>query len=194
MTPTRNWLALLGAAALLAACETATDGAGSDEAAAPETAEATEPATEGEAGTETARSETGETGGSAAPGPHIYMALQPGGTGHPDSVVFAIDSSRDGTPSDDPAIRLTPDAGQCNPQEMRSYEFGPENSTPVVGQRELEQGLTASDLPRFLAAAVTGHMIDADLASEPEETRPLNVCTRKLWERLVAGEGQTATE
>jgi hypothetical protein len=123
--------------------------------------------------------------------PHIYMALQPGGTGHPTSVVFAIDAARDGTPSDDPAIRLTPDAGRCNPQEMRRYDFPPGDAArPVVGDAEGALGLTAQDLPRFLAAAVTGRMLDAGLASEPEDTRGLNVCTRKLWERLVVAENQ----
>lgn len=118
------------------------------------------------------------------PVPHIYLALQPGGSGFPTSVVFAIDAARDGTPSDDPAIRLTPEAGRCNPQEMRRYDF-PEDAAPVVSEPEQAKGLTADDLPDFLAAAVTGRLIEAGLATEPEDTRPLNVCTRKLWQRLV---------
>ncbi len=193
-------IAVLGAAALLAACQATPEQSGEEKASTTEASEA--PAedaaaeAEGEATadatTEEPEQPATESGATPASGPHIYMALQPGGTGHPTSVVFAIDSARDGTPSDDPAIRLTPDAGNCNPQEMRSYDFPPGASTPVVGQPELERGLTARDLPRFLAASVTGRLIDAGLASEPEETRPLNVCTRKLWERLVTAQGQAA--
>ncbi|HUF88347.1 MAG TPA: hypothetical protein VMM59_13290, partial [Thermohalobaculum sp.] len=90
-----------------------------------------------------------------APGaevPHVYMALQPGGPGRPHSVVFAIDAARDGTPGDDPAIRLTPEAGRCNPQEMRRYDFSAEAAGPVVSEAEGASGLTARDLPAFLAA------------------------------------------
>lgn len=129
-------------------------------------------------------------GTGAAPGavgppvPHVYLAVQPARPGHPASVVFAIDAARDGTPSDDPAIRLTPDAGRCNPQEMQHYAF-PAETRPVVSEAEQARGLTPRDLPAYLAASVTGRMIEAELAAEPEDTRALNICTRKLWERLV---------
>ncbi|MHA1529121.1 MAG: hypothetical protein ACTSVG_08870 [Alphaproteobacteria bacterium] len=121
--------------------------------------------------------------------PHIYLALQPGGAGREVSAVFAIDAARDNTPSDDPAVRLTPENGLCNPQEMRSYNFPPEDATrPVVSEAEQAQGLTPHDLPAFMAISVTERMLSLGLASDREQTRALNVCTRKLWERLmVAG-------
>ena len=189
MRRARPWLAALAAAGLLAACETTPASDGDAGASAPETAEETgaaPAAEEASTGTASGASALPQPGQPAAPAvPHIYLALQPGGTGHPVSAIFAIDAARDGNPSDDPAIRLTPDAGRCNPQEMRRFDFPPEAATPVVSEAEQGRGLTAQDLPRFLAAAVTGRLIEAGLASEPEDTRPLNVCTRKLWERLV---------
>ena len=122
----------------------------------------------------------------APPVPHIYLALQPGGAGGQVSAVFAIDAARDHTPSDDPAIRLTPENGLCNPQEMRRYDFSPQDAyRPVVSEAEQAQGLTARDLPAFMAVSVTEKMLSLGLASEREQTRALNVCTRKLWERLL---------
>ena len=190
-------LAGLVAAALLAGCEAAPGPAadarapGGDAGAATPEAAPTDDAT-GEAPASDPAGPAAEASRRAVDVPHIYMALQPGGPGHPDSVVFAIDAARDRTPSDDPAIRLTPDGGRCNPQEMRRYDFPAGTTTPVVSEAEAERGLTARDLPRFLAAAVTGRLIEAGLASEPEDTRPLNVCTRKLWERLVAAESRAS--
>jgi len=116
--------------------------------------------------------------------PHIYMALQDADDGQPISVVFAIDAARNGTPSDDPAIRLTPESGHCNPQEMTRYDFPP-GTTPTVGATEANEGLAARDLPAFMAIAVTNEMLTRGIATEPEQTRPLNICTRKLWEQLV---------
>jgi len=129
------------------------------------------------------------TSSPGRPVPHIYLALQPGGGGREVSAVFAIDAARDNTPSDDPAVRLTPENGLCNPQEMRSYTFPPEDAArPVVSEAEQAQGLTAGDLPAFMAISVTEKMLSLGLASDREQTRALNVCTRKLWERLmVAG-------
>ncbi len=122
------------------------------------------------------------------PVPHIYMALQSGGASQAVSAVFAIDAARDNTPSNDPAVRLTPEAGLCNPQEMRSYDFAAADAArPVVSEAEQAQGLTARDLPAFMAVSVTDRMLSLGLASEREQTRALNVCTRKLWERLLAG-------
>ena len=119
--------------------------------------------------------------------PHIYMALQSGGVGGPVSAVFAIDAARNNTPSDDPAIRLTPENGLCNPQEMRSYDFAAAGAArPVVSEAEQAEGLTAGDLPDFMAFSVTDRMLSLGLASDREQTRSLNVCTRKLWDRLVA--------
>ena len=127
----------------------------------------------------------------APPVPHIYLSLQSGGASGAVSAVFAIDAARDHTPSDDPAVRLTPEAGLCNPQEMRNYNFPAEDAArPVVSETEQEEGLTARDLPAFMAVSVTDRMLSLGLASEREQTRPLNVCTRKLWERLVASGNQ----
>jgi len=116
--------------------------------------------------------------------PHIYLALQDEGPGKPVSAVFAIDAARNGTPSDDPAIRLTPDSGRCNPQEMTRYRF-PAGISPTVGDAEAREGLTPRDLPAYMAVAVTNEMLTRQIATEPEQTRPLNICTRKLWEQLV---------
>ena len=122
----------------------------------------------------------------ARPVPHIYMALQSGGAGRVVSAVFAIDAARDNTPSDDPAVRLTPADGLCNPQEMRSYDFPPQDAArPVVSEAEQAEGLTARDLPAFMAVSVTDKMLSLGLARDREATRALNVCTRKLWERLL---------
>lgn len=121
----------------------------------------------------------------AAETPHIYFSVQ-AERGRPVSVVFAIDAARDNTPADDPAIRLTPAEGDCNPQELRRYAFpAADAARPAFSEAEALRGVTAAELPRFLAAAVTERMLEADLAAEPEDTRPQNVCTRKLWERLT---------
>ena len=125
--------------------------------------------------------------------PHIYMALQDEGDGKPVSAVFAIDAARNNTPSDDRAVRLTPDAGLCNPQEMTRFDFPPEYAAkPMVSEIEQAEGLTVLDLPAYMAISVTNEMLSLGLAAEPEETRPLNVCTRKLWERLVLTENSGA--
>ncbi len=122
--------------------------------------------------------------------PHIYMALQPDSSGTT-SVIFAIDESRDGTPTNDPAIRITPEPesggnGQCNPQPMRNFDFPPQYATrPAYGPPEAARGIGARDLPKFLAVEVSSAMIASGLADEPQQTRPQNVCTRLLWERQV---------
>jgi hypothetical protein len=117
--------------------------------------------------------------------PEVYMALQQDSVGTV-SVIFAIDESRDGTPSDDPAVRITPENGRCNPQEMRRYLFpDAESARPVFSAREAREGVTAARLPAFLAVAVTDAMVGRGLADSREATTPQNVCTRKLWERLV---------
>jgi len=117
--------------------------------------------------------------------PHVYMAIQPGPAGAV-SVIFAIDEARDGTPLDDPAIRITPENGRCNPQELRRHDFPAERAaTPVFGPRETLSGVTARDLPNFMAMAATLEMMRLRLIARPDESRPQNVCTRKLWERLI---------
>jgi hypothetical protein len=129
-----------------------------------------------------------------SPVPHIYMAVQPGSSGRPASAIFAIDIARDNTPSNDQAIRLTPDNGKCNPQEMSSFNFPPEYAAaPVASEADQAKGLTAANLPDFMAVNVTNAMLDRSLANDREETRALNICTRKLWERLILAENQTTT-
>lgn len=122
----------------------------------------------------------------AADAPHIYMDLQHDSSDLV-SVIFAIDRSKDGTPSDDPAVRLTPDAGKCNPQIMRYYEF-PEAvaGRPVFSQDvALGEGITLEELPNLMAIEATSEMMRRGLILEPEESRPQNVCSRKLWAILV---------
>ncbi len=120
--------------------------------------------------------------------PHVYMALQPGGNG-PTSVVFAIDQSQDKTPTNDPAIRITPENGQCNPQQLRGYSFDPrERQRPIYGPDEVLVGIEAKDLPNFMAMAVTSEMMRTGLVVEPEASKPQNVCTRKLFEQLIVQE------
>ena len=128
------------------------------------------------------------TTGRADDAPHVYMALQPDASGAL-SVIFAIDDGRDNTPSDDPAIRLTPQDGKCNPQELGRYNFPPENARrPVFSGDEATRGITARDLPNFMAMMVTSEMMRQGLIVEPQESQPQNVCTRKLWEQLVVAE------
>ena len=127
---------------------------------------------------------------AAAEAPHVYMSLQPD-TGGQISVVFAIDRSRDGTPSDEPAIRITPEAteaqaGRCNPQQLRYYKFPPDSADrPVYGPDEALRGVGARDLPGFMATAVSSEMIVTGVAEDLEDTRPQNICTRKLFEQTI---------
>lgn len=126
-----------------------------------------------------------------SPVPHIYLSFQLDNTATAVSAIFAIDVARDNTPSDDTAIRLSPEDGQCNPQEMRNYNFPPKDAaTPVVGEAEQAQGLSVADLPAFLAVSVTNAMLNRGLAVTRDDTRPLNICTRKLWESLVLAENR----
>lgn len=126
----------------------------------------------------------------ATAAPHVYMAVQPD-RGGPVSVVFAIDRSRDNTPSDEPAIRITPEQtetsrGRCNPQQLRYYNFPPESAErPLYGPDEAARGIGAKELPGFMATAVSSEMIDRGIADELEQTRPQNVCTRKLFEQTI---------
>ncbi len=142
---------------------------------------------------------TGETAllaaSQAAEAPHIYMDLQYDHSG-PVSVVFAIDRSKDGTPSDDPAIRLTPEDGKCNPQILRFYDFPPAAlEHPVYSQNvALLDGVTLWDLPNLMAVETTAEMMRRGLVSEPQASRPQNVCARKLWTLLVTSEDFEKTE
>lgn len=125
--------------------------------------------------------------------PHIYMALQPDDGGSV-SVIFAIDARRNNTPDDDPAIRLTPEDGKCNPQELRRYAFPAESTAkPVFGPEEVQAGITAKDLPRFMAMSVTAAMLRRGLIKDAEASKPQNVCTRKLWEQMIVNESQRRT-
>lgn len=121
--------------------------------------------------------------------PHVYMALQPDEGSGPLSIVFAIDRSRDNTPGDDPAIRLTPEEGKCNPQEMRRFQFPDVTiQRPIFGPEEAKRGIGAKDLPNFMAMMVTGEMMRQGVVVEPEASKPQNVCTRKLWERMIVNQ------
>ena len=121
---------------------------------------------------------------------NIYVAFEGRKTGTV-SVIFAVDQDRSGTPTDDRAIRISPENSECNPQELTRYDF-PAGTAPVFGVEQVEQGLTPAELPRFLAASVTGQMIARDLADDEDDTLPQNVCTRKLWELLAELEQQRA--
>ena len=123
--------------------------------------------------------------------PHIYVSLQNQGEGRPVSAIFAIDAARDATPSDDPAIRLTPEEGSCNPQSMQFYIFPEADAErPVVTDADAAQGLSAANLPSVMAVIVTERMLAQGLAESREDTRALNICTRKLWEQLVLTENE----
>ena len=120
--------------------------------------------------------------------PHVYMTLQPD-AGGPLSVIFAIDKARDGNPDNDPAIRLTPENGKCNPQDLRSYAFPLQSrGTPTFGPKQVIGGVSPRELPRFMAIAVTSEMLRRKMIKHPNESQPQNVCTRKLWERLILKE------
>ncbi len=173
----------LPAAALLAACQTTGEAPPDPAPDTPVQAEPTQPPALDFA----AASAALPAPALPPPVPHIYLALQSGGAGGTVSAVFAIDAARDHTPSDDPAMRITPEGGRCNMQEMRSYNFPPEDAaSPVVNETEQAQGLTAGRLPDFMAFIVTERMLERGLASDREDTSALNICTRKLWERLLA--------
>lgn len=117
--------------------------------------------------------------------PQIYMALQPD-PGGPTSVILAIDRSRDNTPSDDPAIRITPDKGSCNPQQLRRFEFPPDRvGRPTYGPDDAARGVTARELPEYMATAVTSEMVATGLIADQEDSQPQKVCTRKLLQRLI---------
>ena len=120
----------------------------------------------------------------AADAPRIYMDIRTvEGGGH--ALTFATDASRDATPSDDPAVRITPRDGACNAEELRAHRFPPD-ARPVFGPDEVARGLGPAELPAFMAVAATEAMLARGLAPTREATRPENICTRKLWERLVA--------
>ena len=126
--------------------------------------------------------------------PHIYMALQPSGGGGAMSVVFAIDRERDNTPTNDPAIRITPEDGKCNPQELRRFDFqGNTAERPIFGPQEATSGISARELPNFMAMAVTSEMMRQGLIVEPDASKPQNVCTRKLWEQLIVNQSTSAS-
>lgn len=127
--------------------------------------------------------------------PQIYMALQPDSAGTV-SVLFAIDESKDGTPEDDPGVRITPEGGDCNPQELRRFGLPAGEGGPTFGPAQAAQGVNAQQLPAYMAVAVTQAMLQTGLAETQEQTAPQNICTNKLWQRLVnpqtADAGQTA--
>ena len=154
--------------------------------AVPVTPELAAPATAAAAGpAEPAAAARGPVPAAARDVPQIYMALQPD-AGGPTSVILAIDASRDNTPSNDPAVRITPDNGACNPQQLRYFNFPPERAQrPIYGPEQAARGVTARELPDFMAMAVTSEMMTAGLIDDPDESKPQNVCTRKLLQRLI---------
>jgi hypothetical protein len=111
--------------------------------------------------------------------PVIYFDLEDGGAA-PHSAVFAIDDERDGSASDDAAIRLTPDGGECNPQELRRYDFG--GIAPVFGVEQAEAGIRPGEIPRYLAFVTSQEMVARGLVETVEQTEPMNICVRKLWQ------------
>lgn len=125
--------------------------------------------------------------------PTVYMALE-ADPGRPVSIVFAIDGAGDQTPGNDPAIRLTPNRGECNPQELARYSFEGDDVRPIFGRLQAVRGVGPERMPEFMAVAVSRRMIERGLAAGPAETQPQNVCTRKLWERLVLAEAATQAE
>ena len=74
-------------------------------------------------------------------------------------------------------------------QELRRYDFPPDAAArPIFGPDEAAAGITARDLPNFMAMAVTSEMLRQGLIDEVEESKPQNVCARKLWERMILNE------
>ena len=124
--------------------------------------------------------------------PTVFMALE-ASTGRPTSVVFAIDASGDQAPGNDPAIRLTPASGECNPQELSRYRFKGDDQRPVFSRLQAIRGVDPARLPEYMAVTVSRRMIEQGLAETPEDTKPQNVCTRKLWERLVLAQTRAAS-
>ncbi|MDT8346030.1 MAG: hypothetical protein RQ752_16500 [Thermohalobaculum sp.] len=197
---TRPALPALGLAVLLAAC--AGDGApvppGAETGAAQPTATDTGARASGQAATgqalplpqpqpgAPASPEAGRRPVDPAEIRDIYLAFD-GAAGGTISVIFAIDADADGDPSDEPAIRLSPESGACKPQELSRYTFPP-GTPPVFGLEQAQRGVTPEDLPLYMAASVTDAMLARGLAPTREDTRAQNVCTRKLWELMVANQ------
>lgn len=181
----RSRAAALAAALALAGC------AGSE---APQ--EAPPPAAAGSLPLPSALDGPGSAGGAlidpeaVRAAPAVYMSLE-ADPGRPVSIVFAIDAAGDADPSDEPAMRLTPEGGRCNPQELSRYGARGGDG-PVFGPEVARRGVDPRQLPEFMAVAVSRRMIDQGLAAAPEDTRPQNVCTRKLWERLAVAQTQAA--
>ena len=177
-------IAAAGTILLLAACERQPETA-PEPRSAPDAEPAAAPEPEGTADAAAVPERAAQAPESLGIPPHIYMALQPDGD-RPLSIVFAIDDARNGNPNDDSAVRLTPMDGDCNPQDLGFFNFARAGvTTPTYGPDEAAEGITARDLPAFMAIAVSSAMMARGLAVEPEETKPQNVCTRKLWELLV---------
>ncbi|MEM6489995.1 MAG: hypothetical protein AAF677_17290 [Pseudomonadota bacterium] len=117
--------------------------------------------------------------------PQIWMALEPGQSGAPASVLFAIDSGFDGSVADDQAVRITPEptgarSGNCSIQNLTSYEFV--SNGPVFSAAQANQGVKPEDIPRFLAFTASQAMVSAGMAGAADETAAQNICTRKFWE------------
>ena len=180
----RRRLRAAGVAAALALALAGCTGEGTDEQAATgSTGGAAAPAEGADAGEGTAQqagpAERAPRDIDPEAVPVIYFDLEDGGSG-PHSAVFAIDDERDGTANDDAAIRLTPEGGECNPQELARYDFG--DLTPVFGMEQAAAGITPGEIPRYLAFVTSQEMVARGLAADVDETAPMNICVRKLWQ------------
>ncbi|MEM6679031.1 MAG: hypothetical protein AAF675_14285 [Pseudomonadota bacterium] len=179
-------LALLVPLAFLAACADGSD----DGPAAGGTSEAPVASTTPQPGTP-ALSLPGQAPAATAPArqfapedvPSIHLGVdqRDGRNG----VIFAIDLARDGDPRNDEAIRISarPDgtsSGQCEATNLPAYPFAP--AGPVFSHVEANQGVTLGEMPRFLAFRSSQALVQAGLASDPEETAAENICVRKFWE------------
>lgn len=156
-------------------------------ACAPESSDPLKPPDSENAQANTQPTPEDEAFARARAAPHIYMSLQPDPSG-PTSIVFAIDADKNDSPQNDPAMRITPEDGKCNPQELRRYNFPEDLRRPIFGPDEAYRGITPQDLPNFMAMAVTSEMMRRGMIEEPEQSQPQNVCTRKLWERMIINE------
>lgn len=124
--------------------------------------------------------------------PLVYMGLQREAGGVL-AITFVIDGNRDGDPYNDPAAELRPAEGQCNLTDIETHTLPAEYAAaPVFGPDQVREGVTPDLLPAFMAIAVSEEMIRLGLAESPGDTQPQNVCTRKYWERLVAGTARGA--
>ncbi|MEM6974270.1 MAG: hypothetical protein AAF577_15850 [Pseudomonadota bacterium] len=117
--------------------------------------------------------------------PEIWLTLQKNAEGEPISLLFAIDSARDGTTANDEIIAITPisradGSGDCDIQERGGRAFPARQ--PIFSATQANQGVKPSDIPRYLAFATSRAMVSAGIAADTDATVAHNICTRKFWE------------